>query len=635
MKKTLLFLIALLCFLSARAYTERNILASRASRADLSEMLVPDRKWVTLPAYTDRAGWDALLGNDKAEYIRRGEALLDYEWPRVKATDYLEYERSGNRKIMETPLDANNVAMADLLMAELAEGKGRFIDQLINGVYAAAEMTSWALSAHIPAYNDHRAIQPYDKPVIDLVSGDMGTLYAWVYYYMKPEFDKVNPEISRRLHYELKTRVLDPYLAYDGWWWDGSRKYSGRMLNNWSPWCLSNVLMTAMLTEDDPERYAEIVYNTMLGTDKFLNYIKEDGACEEGPSYWGHAAGKTLDYVDMIRMATGGKVDIGSEPIIRNMGEYIARSYVGDGWVVNFADASAKGGGDPFLVYRFGKTVDSPLLKDFAHYLYKEGKVPNNGRDIFRTLSSLAVASELRDYNGEFERPAYTWYPETEFCYISTPRGLFFASKGGFNDESHNHNDAGTFSVWADNYPLLIDAGVGTYTRQTFSNERYTIWTMQSGWHNLPKINGQDQRYGRKYKASDAKAGKNSFSVNIAGAYPQEAGVRDWTRSYNVKDRTVNITDRFAIDNPTTPNEIHFLSWGNIDASKPGKVTIDSNGHKAELTYNPSQFTASVEAKELPDPRLNKVWGPTIYRISLKAKGTPAKGTYKYTFKAL
>lgn len=635
MKKPLLFLIALLCFLSARAYTERNILASRASRADLSEMLVPGRKWVTLPAYTDRAGWDALLGNDKAEYIRRGEALLDYEWPRVKATDYLEYERSGNRKIMETPLDANNVAMADLLMAELAEGKGRFIDQLINGVYAAAEMTSWALSAHIPAYNDHRAIQPYDKPVIDLVSGDMGTLYAWVYYYMKPEFDKVNPEISRRLHHELKTRVLDPYLAYDGWWWDGSRKYSGRMLNNWSPWCLSNVLMTAMLTEDDPERYADIVYNTMLGTDKFLNYIKEDGACEEGPSYWGHAAGKTLDYVDMIRMATGGKVDIGSEPIIRNMGEYIARSYVGDGWVVNFADASAKGGGDPFLVYRFGKTVDSPLLKDFAHYLYKEGKVPNNGRDIFRTLSSLAVAPELRAYNGEFERPAYTWYPETEFCYISTPRGLFFASKGGFNDESHNHNDAGTFSVWADNYPLLIDAGVGTYTRQTFSNERYTIWTMQSGWHNLPKINGHDQRYGRKYKASDAKAGKNSFSVNIAGAYTQEAGVRDWTRSYNVKDRTVNITDRFAIDNPTTPNEIHFLSWGNIDASKPGKVTIDSNGHKAELTYNPSQFTASVEEKDLPDPRLNKVWGPTIYRISLKAKGTPAKGTYKYTFKAL
>lgn len=635
MKKLLIFVLAFLCAAAADAYTERNLLATRASLGELKEMLVQNQKWVTLPAYSDRAGWDALLGKDKAEYIRRGEAFLNYGWPRVKATDYLEYERSGNRKVMENPLDTNNIAVSDLLMAELAEGKGRFIDQLINGVYAAAEMTSWALSAHIPAYADKRSIQPYDKPVIDLVSGDMGTLYAWVYYFMKPEFDKVNPEISRRLRHELETRVLIPYLAYDGWWWDGSRKYSGRMLNNWSPWCLSNVLMTAMLMENDPDRYAEIVYNTMLGTDKFLNYIKGDGACEEGPSYWGHAAGKTLDYVDMIRMATGGKVDIGSEPVIRNMGEYIARSYVGDGWVVNFADASAKGGGDPFLIYRFGKAVDSPLLKDFAHYLYKDGQVPYNGRDIFRTLSALNIASELRGYTGTFERPAYTWYPETEFCYISTPQGLFFATKGGFNDESHNHNDAGTFSVWADNYPLLIDAGVGTYTRQTFSSERYTIWTMQSGWHNLPRINGFDQQYGRKYKASDIKAGKNTFEVNIAGAYPKEAGVSNWTRIYAVKGRQVSITDRFAIVGPTIPNEIHFLSWGNIDATKPGKVTIDANGHKAELSYSPAQFEASVEEKELPDPRLNKVWGPKIYRISLKAKNTSSKGTYKYTIRAL
>jgi hypothetical protein len=35
--------------------------------------------------------------------IARGEKLLDYQWQVVKATDYLEYERSGNRKIMEDP----------------------------------------------------------------------------------------------------------------------------------------------------------------------------------------------------------------------------------------------------------------------------------------------------------------------------------------------------------------------------------------------------------------------------------------------------------------------------------------------------------------------------------------------------
>ena len=120
MKKLLLLLLASLCVIGAEAYTERNILASRASREELKENLVQNQKWVTLPSYADRAGWDALLGDDKAEYIRRGEAFIDYGWPRVKATDYLEFERSGNRKVMENPLDTNNIAMAELLMAAAA-----------------------------------------------------------------------------------------------------------------------------------------------------------------------------------------------------------------------------------------------------------------------------------------------------------------------------------------------------------------------------------------------------------------------------------------------------------------------------------------------------------------------------------
>ena len=634
MKKLISAAVALLFVTSGWAYTERNIIASRASKEDLKGMLVKNQEWVKLPAYTDRAGWDSLLGENKEIYIKRGEKALSHDWPRVKATDYLEYERSGNRNIMESPLDANNKAVADLLLAELAEGQGRFIDQLINGVYAASEMTSWALSAHIPTIGG-RSIQPYDKPVIDLVAGDMGNLYSWVYYFMKPEFDKVNPEISRRLQHELKTRVLDPYLEYDRWWWDGGRQYNGRMLNNWSPWCLSNVLLTAMLMEEDPDRYTEIAYDTMLGMDKFLNYVQEDGACEEGPSYWGHAAGKTLDYVDLLSEATGGKLNIADEQLIKDMGEYIARSYVGDGWVVNFADASAKGGGDPYLVYRYGKAVNSDLLKDFAVLMFKGKSAPSNGRDINRTFEALEIVPELQAYTGEFKRPDYTWYPETEFCYISTPQNLFFASKGGYNDESHNHNDAGTFSVWADNYPILIDAGVGTYTRQTFSNERYNIWTMQSGWHNLPVVNGYEQPHGKKFKATDAKAGKNTFEVNLAQAYPEEAGINNWTRSYNVKGREVKVTDKFDLKDVKEPNVINFLTWGTVDVSQPGVVNIDANGHKAQLKYNASQFDVVVEDKELPDPRLSNVWGPKISRVSLKDKKPSKKGTYTYTLKAL
>ena len=64
--------------------------------------------------------------------------------------------------------------------------------------------------------------------------------------------------------------------------------------------------------------------------------------------------------------------------MIRRMGEYMSRSYVGNGWVVNFADASAQGGGDPLLIFRFGKAVSSDEMMHFAAYLL-------NGRKPYAT----------------------------------------------------------------------------------------------------------------------------------------------------------------------------------------------------------------------------------------------------------
>ena len=267
MKKLTLLLLALLYVTLTYAYTERDLLQKQADINRLKEILVLDRQWVTYPDYNDRAGWDHFLGTFKDEYIRRGEKRLNYQWQVVKATDYLAFERTGNRQIMEKPFGANNGAIADLLMAELAEGKGRFVDQLINGVFNACEMTSWALAAHIIVQPSHRALPAYDYPVIDLTSGDLGGLLAWTYHFMRPSFDKVDPEISRRLRHELQTRILDPYMNNDSFWWMG-RNYNGRMLNNWNPWCNSNALMCFMLLEDNRDTLAKAVHLTMELVDK-------------------------------------------------------------------------------------------------------------------------------------------------------------------------------------------------------------------------------------------------------------------------------------------------------------------------------------------------------------------------------
>ena len=288
MKNKKHILIILLLFLTANtfAYTEKNLLVKKADMESLKSMLIMNQKWVPYPKYNDRKDWDNLLGESKADLIKDGEKYLNYEWRVVKATDYLEFERSGNREIMQSPYNNNNQAVVALLMAELAEGKGRFIDQLINGVYQSCEMTSWALSAHLTAQHSKRILPDYTEQVIDLGSGNLSAVLAWTYYFFNNEFDKVDPAISKRLYRELKDRTLDPYMNEDRFWWMAFNLKPGGMVNNWNPWCNFNVLQTFMLLENDKDQLAKAVYRTMQSVDKFINYTHSDGGCEEGPSYW-------------------------------------------------------------------------------------------------------------------------------------------------------------------------------------------------------------------------------------------------------------------------------------------------------------------------------------------------------------
>ncbi|MCE5224953.1 MAG: heparinase II/III-family protein [Porphyromonadaceae bacterium] len=630
-------LACLLGFLSTQlyAYTEKNLLQHKADLSVVKTSLIMDQKWVPYPSYADRAGWDKFLGENKAALIARGEKLLNYPWKVVKATDYIEYERSGNRKIMEDPFGENNNAMADLMMAELAEGKGRFVDQLINGVFQSCEMTSWVLSAHLGAQQSKRSLPDYKEHVIDLTAGDLGSLLSWTYYFFHSEFDKVNPVISERLRYELQERILDTYMEVDRFWWMAINLKPGGMVNNWNPWCNFNVLQCFMLLENDKDVLANAVYRTMQSVDKFINYTHSDGACEEGPSYWGHAAGKMYDYLQILHDGTGGKISIFDQPMIKNMGEYIVRSYVGNGWVVNFADASAKGGGDAPIIFRYGKAVGSDLMMEYAAYLNSQSKDKSIsfGRDMFRTLQSLYYSDEMDKVKPVYQSPSYTWYPETEFCYMTNKNGLFFAAKGGYNNESHNHNDAGTFSLYLNTTPVLIDAGVGTYTRQTFSDERYSIWTMQSNFHNLPMINGVPQKFGSEYKATKVKFDpkRMSYSANIATAYPKECEVKEWIRSYTLSKNELRIEDSFTLNKTLKNNQINFLTWGDADISKAGEIIISVNGEKVRLTYDKNSFSPVIETIKLEDPRLSNVWGKEVYRISLNAKTVSLTGKYAFT----
>lgn len=631
------FIFVFLCFLYATslfAYEDRDFLLKQITREQLKETLVMNQQWVTFPAYRDRQGWDSFLGNFKEFYVKRGESRLNYEWKVIRATDYIEYERTGNRSVMEARFETNNRAIADLLMAELAEGKGRFIDQLINGVFHGCEMTSWSLSAHVQNQKTKRALPTYSDPVFDLMDGEVGGLLSCVYYFLKEEFNKVDPEITRRLRHELQVKVLDPYLKNNSFGWMARNK-KGSPQNNWNPWCNSNALLAFMLLEDNKETLTDAVYESMRSVDQYLNFIKGDGACDEGPSYWVDAAGRLLDYLQMLSAITHGRVDVFDNMLIKDMGEYICRSYVGNGWVINFADAPAKGDGGPYLAYRYGEAVNSELLMHYAGSIRGNLSAPTPSTSMYRVLKALEVKDRLARVSSEIITSPFTWYPETELCYLANGNGLFLATKGGFNNESHNHNDVGSFNLYIDKNPIIIDVGVGTYTRQTFSDERYSIWMMQSNYHNLPMINGIPEKEGAKYKSRNVIAKQNYFSLDIAGAYPEVAQVEKWTRSYTLRGEELVLSDEFSLKKAISHNVINFMTWGSVANEQDGLVIITVNGIKALLTYDSRSFKLQVEPIKLSDSRLANIWGEKVYRLSFIAKSLVKKGRYEFKIKKL
>lgn len=614
------------------AQTNRNLLVQAATEQQLNNYLQPNSKWIKYPAYADRAGWDKYTGTVKDSLIANGSRFLSYQWKTVPATAYLDYERTGTRTTMEAPLNSNVNALSSLLIAELAEGKGRFMDQVIDGVWAICEHSSWTLAAHQVVQKSRRSLPDFREEIIDLVSGDVGSLLSWALYLFKDEWNKVDPVIAAKVKKKVTDRIVIPYLQRDNYWWQAFNAKPGATINNWNVWCNANVLVCMLLVADDSVR-TKGVYKTMRSVDNFLNHVKEDGACEEGPSYWGHAAGKLYDYLQVLNEASGGKINIFNYPMVKNMGEYISRSYVGNGWVVNFADASAKGGGEAGLIYRFGQAVNSPEMKAYAAYLAQKETARefiNEGRDFYRTIENIQTYAQVKQTTPALSTAAYTWYPQTEFCYIRN-NNFFFAAKGGFNNESHNHNDVGTFSLYYKNIPFIIDIGVGTYTKETFSNKRYSIWTMQSNYHNVPLINGKAQPFGAQYKAQQATFDlkKSTFSLDLTQAYPKDAGIKKWDRRFTLQANGLTIRDDAELTQADSVTAFHFMSWPKPVIGNNGNIVLEKENETVTIQYDPKLLSATYETMPVTDPRLSKVWGKEVYRIVLTARDKKVKQQYK------
>ena len=614
---------------AASANAPRRMLQQAAQNVDIASSLVMDQGWVPYPSYADRQGWRDFLGEYRSLLIGRGEQALAYRWQELSDADYLAYDLTGNRAVMEDKLLDNSEALGQLMVAELAEGKGRFLKGIADGAAWFCRQDSWEVSAHLAKYQKSKSPVPDpDDQIFGLYQGNMSQLLSWAYYYFH---DAMDSALAAKLRSELQKKALDTYLERDDYWWIGFKPWPGKKLNNWNPWCNQNALLCFMLLESDRDTLARAVEKSMRSVDLWLASLSADGACDEGTTYWYKSVGHLLDYLENLQRITGGKISLWNEPFIQRLGEYIVNADIGDCWQVNFADGKPSRRPVSYWIYRYGRASGNKLMMDFAvNACHRYGSNPEDvdWTLFYQGLEAVNAVRAMKTQDVPRVSPnPFVYYPDAGVCFLR--RGnAFLAAKGGSNFERHNHNDVGSCIYFHDTKPVLVDAGVGTYTRDTFGEKRYGNWFIRSSWHNLPVINGCEQAFGESFKATGTRASRffHSFRTDMAGAYPDSARVDAWKVRYALSRRgDLTITHRFSLKEALAPNVLHLLVAEKPVLPAEGTILLSES---MLLRYDPEVFTAEVEERPLAGLGFSSRWGDALYRISLTAKRLQKRGRY-------
>ena len=573
------------------------------------------------PPASDRKFWSDIPEETSAALLSDGERFLGYDYPSLPSSLFMEFSRTGNRTRFEERYFARRRALNALVLAECVCADGRFLDDIINGIDALCTETAWQLPAHNGYIRDGKQLSLPDtsRPVLDLFACETGAQLAIVSYLLDESLDRIHPSIRERITGLLTERILTPYL-HSHFWWMGNGE---EPMCNWTPWCTQNILLAAERLSLDQDTLRAIVHKAAYSLDCFLKDYGDDGCCSEGAQYYRHAGLCLFGAIEALdRFAPGVFSPVYRSEKIRNIALYILNVHVDGDYYINFADCSPIAGAAGVREYLFGKRIESEALMRFASEDWKRVgtlTLPDEINLYYRVLAAItareiAAAVQIKILSTQSAN-SDVWYPSVGLL-VSRSTAFCLAVKAGGNGDSHNHNDTGSFTLYKNGKPCIIDIGVESYTAKTFSRRRYEIWTMQSAWHNLPTFGEWMQHDGDEYRARDVdcscEGNKTRIGMELAGAWVPESGVVSYRRvvTFDKIRESITIDDRYDGRHPAVMNLMTSLE----PVIEGTSLAI---GKLARLETDGSQGAISIESVEITDPRLGLAWGERIYRIKI------------------
>ncbi|MDR0392129.1 MAG: heparinase II/III-family protein [Planctomycetaceae bacterium] len=602
---------------------------------------------------TDRVSWEAMprVSWEKTMYsidnvsigdiIQDAENMLKTPIQELPESLYKEFYKNGNRANYQNAHERKYRRITALVLAECIENKGRFIASLEETIRSICADPSWVAPAHDPnaAIYDGKTIH------IDLVSADtsfeLGLADLWL-------GDKLSPEIRTLIRDNVERRTFKPYEKSVKSGNYGRNRWI-TALSNWNSVCHADVVGAALSLIDDPVRRAWYIAAAEKSMQPFLNSFTPDGYCSEGMIYWNYGFGHFVELAEIVYQATNGKVDFLTMPRVRNCALFGFRMEVASGLYASFADCSPTAKAAPPLI----KYLNRRLQFGFHDY----EKYPNR-------LSNLKVTGVYCFQNSATKTPEVpaaipplhefrTVFPDAGVIIFRPKAGntkqLAVVCKGGHNDEFHNHNDVGTFTVtYAGTIPIL-DPGGEIYTRRTFGSKRYDSKLINSFGHPVPVINGQLQKTGRnaegKIIAKEFSDKKDSCTIEYASAYRLKEIQKlertfEFTRTEQDEPNSLTVIDEIKLESDGTFETalLTYESWQEQkDQSNRNKIDVligakDKTIHVVvtAIDDNEKLLPLKLDSLEINEDAMSKK-KPTRLSFKIDKKITNAKVIMKIT----
>lgn len=579
------------------------------------EKFLKNSEYKPYPKASDREAWNNI--RIKNTLINLAEQFLDYELTVLKASEFMYNFTHGSAPDYERAFALRREALARLVIGECVEGKGRFMTQIADIVWAICEESTWSSPSHNYVTDDNIDVNvgnlcDVDNVIIDLSAGETSALLSFTYYLLYDKLYEVSPYIPLRIEKEITRRIISPYLRSDNFFWMMFKDF-GWKANNWTPWITSNVLFSALLMEKSIENKAKITAKALRTLDLYIGKYSPDGGCDEGAGYWYKAVGCVFDALEAVKITADIDLISGNEKLYK-MIEYPAYMQAYENHFAVYADGNEKCIFTPEKILKMAKSCGSRQMTRLAAELFncrdEKTELSVNLNELLTTVFLYDETAAL-DVSGIERKNIFM--PNLEVVCMNS-NGFFVSVKGGHNNETpHNHNDVGNYVVYYKNTPVIVDMGVGNYYKNHWNEHRYEQMTNRSKYHNLPVINGFEEVQGEEHCAENVyfDAEKLTFSLDIEKAYPKEAGLEKFKRTVTISNNEVKIYDLLDMQRCS---DVYF----NIITPQLPKFDGDHiQLGETELFYNEKNFSVKTENIELDD-RLAGVWQNGLFRIIFK-----------------